>query len=225
MADTINIPIVQRRLLPEGLLEVTCKWNGKTIPFQAGQHLQVTLSSLLVDDPKGNTRIFNILSSPNNSDYISFTFQMSDSGFKKSINQIPLNSEIQIKGPYGMFVLPNNDKNIVFVTENIGIIPIIGMILFATEEKLKNKITVIYSDEKNTPYLEDLKSIKQMNENLSIIQVDKIDSACIKNNIVNFENTLCYLSGKSETVSKIKPILLQSGINFKNLKIEEFIGY
>ena len=226
MATTINVPIVQRRQIQGGILEVTCQLNGNNFPYRAGQNLQVTLLSSLFDDPKGKTRTFNILSSPNNSEYISFAFYNSDSGFKKTINQLPENSEIQIKGPYGMFTFPENDKNIVFITEGIGIIPVIGLILYATEENLKNKILVLHSDKKNPPYGDDLLSVEKINNNLSVkTKIGSITSAFLKSNISDFKDTLFYLSGTSETISKIKPLLLQNGVNIKDLKIEEFAGY
>lgn len=226
MATTINVPIVQRRQIPDGILEVTCQLNGNDFPYKAGQNLQVTLLSSLFDDPKGKTRTFNILSSPNNSEYISFAFYNSDSGFKKTINQIPENSEIQIKGPFGMFTLSENDKNIVFITEGVGIVPVIGLILYATEENLRNKILVLHSGKKNIPYHDDLISIEKINDNLSVkTKTSSITPAFLKSNVTDFENTLFYLSGTSETIAKIKPLLLQNGVNIKDLKIEEFAGY
>ncbi|MCH7966027.1 MAG: FAD-dependent oxidoreductase [Thaumarchaeota archaeon] len=226
MVTTINVPIVQRCQLQEGILEVTCKLHGNEFPYKAGQNIQVTLPSLLFNDPKGKTRTFNILSSPNNSEYISFAFFMSDSGFKKSISQIPENSKIQIKGPFGLFTLPNDNKNLVFITEGVGVIPIIGIILFATEEKLRNNMILLLSGKKDIPYGDDLASIEKINSNLSVkTKIGSITSSFIKNNIKDFKNTLFYLSGTSETISKIKLILLQNGVSIRDLMIEEFIGY
>ena len=226
MATTINVPIVQRRQIQDGILEVTCQLNGNDFPYKAGQNLQVTILSPLFSDPKGKTRTFNILSSPNNSEYISFAFYLSDSGFKKTINQIPEKSEIQIKGGFGLFTLPDDNKNIVFITEGVGIVPVIGILLYATEEKLRNKMTVLHSGKKDIPYSDDLSSLEKINDNLSVkTKIGSITSVFLKSNISDFENTLFYLSGTSETISKIKPLLLQNGVHVKNLKIEEFIGY
>lgn len=226
MANTINVPIVQRRQIPDGILEVTCQLNGNNFPYKAGQNLQVTLLSSLFDDHRGKTRTFNILSSPNNSEYLSFAFYMSDSGFKKTISQIPDNSEIQIKGPFGMFTLPDNGKNIVFITEGVGIVPVIGLVLNATEENLRNKITVLHSGKKEIPYYDDLMAIEKINDNLSVkTKIGSITPALLKSSIPDFENTLFYLSGTSETVSKIKPFILQNNVHIKDLKIEEFAGY
>lgn len=226
MAITINVPIVQRRQLPGGILEVTCHLNGNEFPFKAGQHLQATLPSLLFNDPKGKTRTFNILSSPNNSEYISFAFYMSDSGFKKSIEQLPENSEIQLKGPFGLFTLSDENKNLVFITEGIGIVPIIGIVLYATEEKSRNNIIVLHSGNKDIPYDDDLLSIEKINNNLTVkTKIGSIDASVIKNNVKDFENTLFFISGTSETISKIKPLLIQNGVTLRDLKIEEFSGY
>lgn len=226
MVAIINVPVIQRRQLSGEILEVTCHLDGKEFPFKAGQNIQVTLSSLIFEDQKGKTRTFNILSSPNNSEYLSFAFHMSDSGFKKTLKQIPENSEIQIKGPFGLFTMPESNQEIIFIAEDIGIVPVIGMLLFATEEKRQNKITLIYSGKGKITYDEDIKSIEKINPKLSVkTKVGSLESEFIKNNIYDFQNILFYLSGTSETVSKIKPILLKNGVDIKNLKIEEFVGY
>jgi len=225
MTVTIHTPIVQRRQLGGEIVEVTCQLNGTEFPFKAGQHIQVTLPSLSFQDKKGNMRTFNILSSPNNSQYLSFAFVNSDSAFKKTITQIPENTEIQIKGAFGMFTLPQTTKNLVFITEGIGIVPCMSILLYATEEKLPNKIKLIHFGN-NLPYNEDLLSLQKINHNLSvIIKNGTIDSKFIKNNIDSISNSLFYISGTTTAIRNTKQILLQMGIDQIDIKTEEFTGY
>jgi ferredoxin-NADP reductase len=225
MPTTIDVPIVQRRQIDD-MTEVTCQLNGKEFPHKAGQHIQVTLPSLFFQDKKGNMRTFNILSSPNNDQYISFAFVNSDSAFKKTINQLPLKSQIQIKGAFGMFTLPSGDKDLVFISQGVGVVPCMSIILYATEENLTNKIKIIHCGKNKIPYEEDLKELENANSSLSVITKNgEIDSAFLKKNISKIENTIFYVSGFSQHIQKTKQALLQMNVQISNIKTEEFAGY
>lgn len=226
MAVTIDVPIVQRRQLDEDIVEITCQLGGNEFPFKSGQHLHVTLPSLSFPDPKGKMRTFNILSSPNNSEYISFAFVNSDSGFKKTLSVLPNESEISIKGAFGMFTLPDDNSELVFICEGIGIVPFINMILYLTEESTTNNITLIHSGKKSIPYSDDIDALKEANENLTVhTKTGGLTASFIKKSVVNFNDKLFYLAGNSKTISTLKPIILQQDVSINNLKIEEFAGY
>jgi len=226
MTVEISVPIVQKRQIDEGIVEITCQIDGSEIPFKAGQHVHVTLPSLLFPDPKGKMRTFNILSSPNNTEYISFAFVNSDSGFKKTINQLAVKSQIQLKGPFGIYTLPNTTQELVFITEGVGVVPCISMILYLSEESAQNKITLIHCGAKKIPYNDDINSLKDANDNLTIhTKLGSINAAFIKKNLPNSSNALFYVSGNSKTISAIKPMLLKQNVPINNIKIEEFAGY
>ena len=226
MTVTIDVPIVQKRQLYEDIVEITCQIDGNEFPFESGQHVNIALPSLSFPDPKGKNRTFNILSSPNNSQYISFAFVNSDSGFKKTINKLAINSKIQLKGPFGVFTLPANNKELVFICEGIGVVPCISMILYLTEEAAPNKITLIHSGKKKIPYNDTINNLKDVNANIIIhTKLGSIDSNFIKKSISNFSDQFFYVSGPSKTVSAIKSILLQQNVAINNIKTEEFTGY
>lgn len=228
MIEILQLPVVQRREVANGLIEVTCSTNGKGFSFRAGQHIKVNLSSLLRDDPKGKTRTFNILSSPNNTDYLSFAFMRSDSGFKQTLLKMPINGTIEVKGPYGVFILPNNSANpIIMIAEGVGVSPCISMLLYATEENLPNKITLLYADtNSNMPYLDDLSAIEKENPNFTLkTKQGRMDDGFIKKNSERADSTLWYVAGTSEMTSRVKNILIKSNVNMQNMHFEEFAGY
>lgn len=226
MTVTIDVPIVQRRQIDEDMVEITCHLDGNEFPIKSGQHLHVTLPLLSFPDPKGKMRTFNILSSPNNSQYISFAFVNSDSGFKKTINRLAINSKIQLKGPFGIFTLPENNQELVLISEGVGVVPFINMILYLTEESAPNKIILLHSGKKKIPYLDDIKNLQEANDNLTVhTMLGSINSKFIKKNVTSFDNALFYVAGNSKTISSIKPLLLKQNTPITNIKIEEFAGY
>jgi len=225
MVTTIDVSIVQRRQIGD-MTEITCQLDGKEFPYKAGQHIQVTLPSLFFQDKKGNMRTFNILSSPNNEQYISFAFVNSDSAFKKTINQLDIKSQIKIKGAFGIFTMPSGDVDLVFISQGVGVVPCMSIILYATEENLKNKIKMIHCGKNKIPYEKDLKDLENANSSLSVITKNgEIDHAFLKENVSKIENTVFYVSGFSQHVQKIKQALLQMNVHISNIKTEEFTGY
>lgn len=221
--NSVKIPLVQRRHVSQQVLEITCDIQDQKIQFRPGQHFKISVDRLLYPDQKGRTRIFNVVSSPNNEQYISFAFLMSNSGFKKTINQIPLGTRIEIKGPYGMFTMPDKQtKHIVMVCDSIGITPCISIILYAIEKKQANLMHLFYSS--NCPYIKEIKSLHQENKDLQCIEFSDFNFATIKK-ISNYKDYLWYISGTVGQVAEIKQQLLKAGITTQNIKVEEFAGY
>jgi ferredoxin-NADP reductase len=219
----IKIPLVQRRQISQKVLEVTCEVQDQKIQFSPGQHFKVSIENLLFPDQKGKTRIFNAVSSPNNEHYISFAFLMSDSGFKKTINQIPLGTKLEIKGPYGMFMTSKNEtRHTVMVGDDIGITPCISHILYAIEEGLINGMHLLYSS--NCPYAREIKEIQQGNKNLRCFEFNDFNLAVIKK-IDNYKECLWCISGTVERIGIIKQQLLKANVPIQNIKVEEFAGY
>jgi len=221
--NTILAPLVQRRQLAPNTLEITCDLQDEQIPFEAGQHFKVSIDNLLYPDQKGKTRIFNAVSSPNNENYISFAFSVSDSGYKKTIGQIPLGSKLEIKGPYGMFTIPQNEmRQIIMVCDGIGVTPCVSFILDATEQGHSNEMHLLYSDD--CPYVQEIKNIQQQNRYLQCQKFSKFDSCVIKK-FQNYQNTLWLVAGTPNKTNAIKQQLLKLGISGQNIKVEEFAGY
>jgi ferredoxin-NADP reductase len=218
----ITTPLVQRRSFG-GIVEITCDIKGKNLAFKAGQYFKVGLESLRYGDPKGRVRVFNALSSPNNSDYLTFAFVDSQSGYKKTLKEAPIGMEFEVTGPYGKFTIPeNNSSHIILVADGIGITPCMSIALYATEEQLPFKITLFHSEQ--SPYKNDLDSIKRVNPNMEVISFSKSNSNFIKK-INNFKDCLWYVAGPPDGVGEIMKNLLKVGIPQIRIKVEEFAGY
>jgi ferredoxin-NADP reductase len=220
--SVITTQLVQRRSFG-GIVEITCDIKGKNLSFKAGQYFKVGLEILSYDDPKGKVRVFNALSSPNNSNYLTFAFIESQSGYKKTLKEAPLGIRLEVKGPYGIFTIPENNSNhIVLVAVGIGITPCMSIVLYATEEQLPFKITLFCPEQ--SPYKNDLESIKRVNPNMEVISFSKSNSNFIKK-INNFKDCLWYVAGPPAGVSEIMKNLLKAGIPQIRIKVEEFAGY
>lgn len=230
--------IKEKKIIAKGTLFATFDLLGKTVKFKAGQYFFITIPKLKYDDPRGNIRHFSIVNSPNQNKIISMATRLrEESGFKKTLKDLPFGSEVEIGSTTGDFILPKSpDQELVFIAGGIGITPFMSMLKFITEEKLPFNVTLIYSnkDRSSTAFFKDLKELEKKNKNIKILftmtqdpmfkgEKGRIDAKFIKRNIKNYQQKIFYVSGPKAFNQEIIKIL--KDLKIKNIKSEEFWGY
>lgn len=225
----LNIPIINRRVIALKTNEVSFDISERAFPFQAGQYIQVSVPKLLYPDPKGPSRVFSIISSPNNPKAISIAFRDSGSGFKRTLMELPIGTEVSIEGPHGFFTLPRDSSHpIVFVAGGIGITPCLSMISFATEKKLAQRITLLYAnrDKESAAYLDTLTSLEKQNPHFTMKnKFGFMDADFLKSAIKNLPDAVWYIVGPPMMAANARETLLHLAVNEDRICIEEFIGY
>ncbi len=176
-----KLPIQQIKALGEGLSEVTLDTSKTTLRFLAGQYLRITLPQLSPDVAGGNTRDFSIASSPNHKKSLTFAFRHSKSHFKTTLLKARKGSILEVQGPLGSFILPEDPrKNLIFLAGGIGITPMLSMLRFATENKLVHQIQLVYanSKEKTIPYLKELQKLEKENPAFELFLQESPQRVC-----------------------------------------------
>ena len=201
--------------------------------FRAGQYIEVELIAPPYTDEKGNERHFSIASSPNDKGILMVATRMRPSAFKRGLAEIPLGTEVKIKGPRGNFTLHENpSKKAVLIAGGIGITPCRSIIKYATQEKLPHKITLIYSNRnpKSAAFLDDLQKLENENKNFKLIarMTDTegyVDAALIQKSAGDLKDVIFYEVGPPGMVEAMTKILEELKISRDELRFEEFSGY
>lgn len=232
--------IKDKKEIAKGTLLVIFDLMGKPISFKAGQYFFLTIPKLNYPDTVGNLRHFSFVNSPNEKGIITMATRIrEESGFKKTLRDLPIDSEVEIGEIFGNFVLPKDDnKSLVFIAGGIGITPFISMLRYIDEEKFSYDITLIYSnrDKESTAFLEELENIKNRNKNIKLIltmtedsswegENRKIDVQFIKDYIGDFKDKFFYISGPPAFNEAIVKSLKELTIENKNILVENFSGY
>lgn len=120
----------------------------KTVNYFPGQYFYYTLPALKYADPKGTTRHFTDSSSPTEGNILRLTTRIrEESGFKKTLAELPLGTEIEGEGPNGTFIFDEKESGPqVFIAGGIGITPYRSMIKYAVDKNLQTPIYLIYSN-------------------------------------------------------------------------------
>lgn len=216
------------------------KPNG--FQFKAGQFARLTLLHPAETDENGNRRQFTIASAPHESELI-FAMRMRDTAFKRCLGALPIESEVQLDGPLGMFTLHEDPlKLAVFLTGGIGITPAFAILKDAAEKKLSHHVFLFYSNRRSedTPFMKELRECETKNENVSVIftmtepersqkkwegKTGYISADMMLPYLGSFANTMFYITGPAAMVEAMFNMLKKAGVKDEAIRTEEFSGY
>jgi len=164
--------IVSNRFVSPTVLELSlARSNGNLFPeFLPGQY--ATLSFPLHQKLRGE-RSFSIASSPTDRSVLRFGIKVFGR-YTNALKDLRPGDPVMVRGPFGQFIFDQvRDQSAVFLAGGIGITPFVSMIRWATNKKLLNDLTLIYSVKSlsDAPYREDFLAMAMQNPHLRVIFV------------------------------------------------------
>ncbi|MDO8269421.1 MAG: PAS domain S-box protein [Candidatus Levybacteria bacterium] len=229
MIEKLPVKFVTCKKIAKDTYEVIFEYDPNLFSFAAGQYVRVTVPRLKYKDPKGSSRDFSIVSSPNTKGNFSVAFRNTGSGFKKTLIQLKKGTTVEITGPQEIISLKKTEgKSVVFIAGGIGITPFLSMIRFATEKKLPQKIILIYgnSERERAAYLEELKNLEKQNPNFKMeVFFAHITKDIIQKSVKDAVDKCYCLAGPSAMTGSVAKELADMGVKGNKICIEEFSGY
>ena len=230
--------IIDKKLVAQGTLQVTFKVT-EPFSFIAGQYCFVTLINFLYPDDRGGKRHFSIVNSPNEKGILTIATRLRDSGFKKTLDQLPLGSEVELGPIAGAFTLPDDTlKPLVLIAGGIGITPYMSMLRYIKRNKINYKITLVYSNRNrnSTAFLDELQQLSTQLPGFKLVltmtddpswtgEKRKVDSTFIRDYFPNVNAQSYFVVGPPAMVDAVQRSLLEAGVGVENIKIENFTGY
>ena len=219
-----------------------------------GQYFYYTLSELKYSDPRGSTRHFTISSSPTEGHLLMLTTRIrEESGYKKTLDELAIGTEIEGEGPNGTFILDENlpaqagtQGNHVLIAGGIGITPFRSFIKYNTDKKLTDvKLHLIYSNSvpEEIAFREELegwaKNFANIKVDMTITKPEesngkwtgltgRIDENMIRSLITNHQslaNNSFWLCGPPPMVDAMEKVLGSLKITSVKVTSEKFTGY
>lgn len=206
--------------------------NDVEINFYGGQFFMVSIEG----DEENLKRAYSITSSPSEKGYIEIGLDKVGK-FSTKLFGTKTGDVLIFKGPYGKFYFTEDMKNnLVFLGGGVGITPLMSIIRYCNDEKLSNKIKLLYSVKipQNILYKDELEKIKNENNNFDYIvtitkpepghnwqgRTGRIDVELLKENIKDVSNSLYFICGPNEFVKAKIEMLEKLGATKEQIKTD-----
>lgn len=230
--------IEEKKKIAKGTLLVSFKLD-KEVEFQPGQYFIINLINPPYNDQKGLSRHFSIVNSPTQKNKIVMATRLRDSAFKKSLQKLPIGTEVEIEKIGGHFVLPQSiERPLVFIAGGIGITPFMSMLFYIRDKELLHTVTLMYSnpDKNSTAFLEELEEMADKNPRFTLImtmtkdpswegETRHINADFLKEYLPNLNSYSYFIVGPPDMVDAVYKEAIKAGINEEYIKTEDFSGY
>lgn len=214
----------------------------KDFQFEPGQFVDLTLIDPPENDAEGSSRSFSIASAPHEEDLM-FATRMRDTAFKRVLRTLPLGTELQMEGPFGMMTLDKAESRpAVFLAGGIGITPFRSMIHEASKQKWPRPLWLFYSNRRpeDAPFLSELWEIQKNNPSYKLIatltepeksrqtwagETGYIKIAMLAKHLGELNGAIYYTAGPPAMVAAMLEMLGKGGVQMSHIRTEEFSGY
>ncbi len=212
------------------------------LEFEAGQFFTFTLLSPDETDLVGNTRALSIASAPHERNLM-VAMRLRATAFKRTLNSLPLGTELLLQGPFGSLTLPRNTtRPAVLLAGGIGITPFRSVIWNAAESLSPRKIFLFYSVRvpEEAAFLEELREIEQYNRRYKFIctvtqpeksgmawrgETGRISIRMLHKWFPDLCVPIYYIAGPPAMVTGVREMLIGAGVAEEDIRAEEFYGY
>ena len=183
-------------------------------------------------------KAFSLSSSPTEEGSIEFTKKFTGHEFSDALKAREVGDELGLDGPYGSFILNEQEKKIVMLAGGIGVTPFRSMIKYSMDRDLDNNIVLICSNrtEDDIIFYNEFKSMMRSSR-LSVVLTctrpsdqwkgicGRIDRTIIKKEVPDFLQRLFYICGPPPMVQSMRELLEEMEIPKERILFEDFFGY
>jgi ferredoxin-NADP reductase len=239
----LKVALAGREQIAEATYAFRLDLAGQPLPHKAGQTIDLTFPAMPFPDETGNRRTFSIASAPGSAALL-FATRFRGSGFKRSLIEAPLGTELDLDGPYGSFTLPGKSTDAVLLAGGIGITPFRAMVEDVRERSLQHTLTLIHSNRspEEAPFLRELMAWAGGAERFTYIptmtqsgaskqpwhgEKRRVDAESLRAWVPRGERAaqVHYVAGPEGFVHGAAEALKAAGVDEDQIRTEEFPGY
>lgn len=210
--------------------------NAKVLRIKPKKDMNFIPGQFILIHYKNIKRAYSITSIPSEKKFLELVFDLKPNGLvSKYLYNIKPKYILEISDPVGRFTFNESISNdLVLIGTGTGIAPLISIIRYIKKQKLKNRITLIYSCKTNKDilYKKELMELYK-NKNINYYQIltqeklykgitERININIVKDLIKDFDNKLFYICGSPQMVIDLSKSLKINGVKESNVKIEGY---
>lgn len=212
------------------------------LEFTAGQFVDLMLIKPPEIDAAGSSRTMTIASAPFE-DQLMFAMRMRDTAFKRTMQNLPLGSEIMIDDPAGAFTLHRDSARTgVFIAGGIGITPFLSMIRQSVHDSLPHRLYLFFSNRRpeDAAFLAELQTLTVANPRYSLIptmtqmwlstakwegETGYVNAGMLAKHIGSIAGPAYYVAGPPPMIESMRQMLIEHGVDRNDINADPFDGY
>ena len=235
--------LVHREWVAHETLALQVERPGDLV-FRAGQYVDLTLRNAELRDPMGPTRSLSIASAPG-ADRLEFVMRMRDSGFKRSLAEMPIGAELLVEGPCDDLRLQRGLERggeLVFLAGGVGVAPFLSVLREAAVEGRALPATLFYSNRRpeDAVYLEEIERLEDEVDGFRLVatmtrmaesvrswsgRAERLTAALLADCLPAMVGPRYYLAGAPFFISQLRAALRGAGVDDRDIGIEMYGGY
>jgi len=200
--------------LAPSVVQITVAFEDDTFSFQAGQWVNFRF-------PDGVSRAYTIASAAQRPQAVQLCVRVGAGRGGKALLKLDAGAAVTIDGPYGDFLIPENDgRPLMFLAGDTGIAPVRSMVLSMLADRDPRKIAVLYEpDQRNILYSADFDPLAR--DGAIVHESGKIETLIARNREQMPASTLL-AAGFDPFIDRVGDALREHGLSAKNLISETF---
>lgn len=199
---------------------------AKDTQWEAGEHGIFTISDKKVEGKRW--RGFSVASIEREGHILLGTRTGKDvSSYKQQLIMLKAGDEIDVRGPFGWFLLQDETTPIVLIAAGVGITPIRAL-LKEVENKNKRDVEVIYSSADFYLFGDEIEDIASVNDKITLTKTTTVENTQnkIAEAAIKYKNAAYYyISGSPKVINSIKEHLKRNGVKGSRVINDPFLGY
>lgn len=237
----LSLPFLKKEPAGQNIYSFYFDRRNKRFSFLPGQYMRVRIPGVQID-PRGDSRMLSITSSPMEKNIIMHTTRITESPYKKALMKLKKGDSVDFFGPVGRFVMDEDFKGThVLLSGGMGITPFRSMLKYAegTNSKLKLLLIASFSEYDDIVFLDELLHTSKSSGGIAVIytisgenslkkwkgEKGRISSDLVLRNISNPDDCKFYICGSEIFALAVEDELLALGVREESISMERFKGY
>jgi ferredoxin-NADP reductase len=200
--------------LAPAVRQLTVSFSGDRFEFQPGQWVNFRF-------PEGVSRAYTIASAPQRPEALQLCVRVGEGKGGQSLRNLEAGASVTIDGPYGDFLLPDDDqRSVVFLAGDVGIAPIRSIVLHMLATGDPRHIVVLYEpDKRNILYAGDFDPLARAGQ---IVHESGDVATLIERNRAVIKESLVMAAGFDDFLDRARRALDELGVPSASVISETF---
>jgi ferredoxin-NADP reductase len=203
---TFPATVTEIEQLAPSVVQLTISIHDEGFSFQPGQWVNFRF-------PEGVSRAYTIASAPERPTAVQLCVRVGEGKGGASLKGLQPGAAVSVDGPFGDFLLPDDDRPIAFLAGDVGIAPIRSIVLHLLASKDPRRIVVLYEpDQRHILYAGDFDPLAR--SGAITHESGNIETLIARNKVVLEESSIL-AAGFDPFLERVDAALRENEINSK----------